>query len=234
MLRRLRIAAAKAFTLSEWQRKRLLVREAGLKLGRIQISWLTHDAAGFFTFLLVVVAVIQAALFVWQLILIRKTLAPAEEAARAATVSAKAVVDNERPWVGPHTVSSAGLAPGDKIQEACVVIKNTGNCPALRMRAAFEGSVRFKGAMPSTPDFAKAPPKPLFPNTLDFYYPFPKGFSLPDDDFRGIVQGRRIAWITGRIEYFDSSNKPHYTDVCCRWDQSRGVFVPHEYGNEAD
>ena len=64
------------------------------------VGWLTHDAAGFFTFVLFLVGIAQAGLFVWQLRLIRKSLGPAEEAARAATTTAQAMIDNERPWIG--------------------------------------------------------------------------------------------------------------------------------------
>jgi hypothetical protein len=39
----------------------------------------------------------------WQLRLIRKSLGPAEEAARAATANAQAMIDNERPWIGVDT-----------------------------------------------------------------------------------------------------------------------------------
>lgn len=50
--------------------------------------WLTKDAAGFFTFLLVVVGGLQLALFVWQLGLIRESLDDAKIAAEAAKESA--------------------------------------------------------------------------------------------------------------------------------------------------
>jgi hypothetical protein len=70
------------------------------------IEWLTHDAAGFFTFILFLVGIVQAGLFVWQLRLIRKSLRPAEEAARAATANARAMIENERPWIGVDTVWS--------------------------------------------------------------------------------------------------------------------------------
>ena len=53
-------------------------------------TWLTKDAAGFFTFLLVVVAGAQVALFVWQLWLIRESLDDTKIAAEAAKESADA------------------------------------------------------------------------------------------------------------------------------------------------
>ncbi len=54
------------------------------------MHWLTHDAAGFFTFLLVLVALFQLGLFWWQLTLIRESLDDTKVAADAAMKSAKA------------------------------------------------------------------------------------------------------------------------------------------------
>jgi hypothetical protein len=51
-------------------------------------AWLTKDAAGFFTFGLVVVGGIQVALFLWQLWLIRESLNDAKTAADAAKEAA--------------------------------------------------------------------------------------------------------------------------------------------------
>jgi hypothetical protein len=50
--------------------------------------WLTKDAAGFFTFLLVVVGAFQVGLFLWQLWLIRESLDDAKIAAEAAKEAA--------------------------------------------------------------------------------------------------------------------------------------------------
>src|SRR5262245_47806288 len=187
-------------------------------------AWLTHDAAGLFTFFLFLVGVGQAALFVWQLRLIRKSLGPAEEAARAATGNAQAMIDNERPWIGVDTVYTEKLEPGPVIQQAFVRIKNTGKTPALRMRVAFKGSVLPKGTPPRAPDITSEPPKPLFPDTMDFYYPF-GDLVLSHADFQEIVAGSRVAWIVGRIEYFDGSKRPHKTQVCCRWDRREAAGV---------
>jgi hypothetical protein len=62
-------------------------------------GWLTKDAAGFFTFALVIVGALQAALFFFQLKLIRESLSPAKEAADAAKLNAQAVVDAERAYL---------------------------------------------------------------------------------------------------------------------------------------
>jgi hypothetical protein len=58
-------------------------------------TWLTKDASGFFTFVLVVVGSLQALFFWYQLGLIRQSLAPAKEAADAAKINAQAVMDAE-------------------------------------------------------------------------------------------------------------------------------------------
>jgi hypothetical protein len=155
-----------------------------------------------------------------------------EKQAKAATVTADAVIDNERPWVGPITTSSQQIAPGQFIS-ATVVIQNSGQTPALEMRAAFKGSIKLKADSADQPDIAHAPPKALFPNVPDWYYPFSKSQILSRTDFDAICNGDKIAWILGKIEYLDNRRRPRYTNICTRWDQSRGVFVPNETGNDA-
>jgi len=186
----------------------------------------------FVTFCLVLVAGVQAALFIIQLRYMRTGLRDAEIAAKAATMTANAVVDNERPWVGPITTSSKQITPGQFI-DATVVIQNSGHTPALDMRAAFKGSIKSKTVSPDEPDIARAPPKALFPNVPDWYYPFSKNLILSREDFDAIRDGDKIVWIIGRIEYLDNRRGHRYTNICTRWDQSRGVFVPHETGNDA-
>lgn len=85
-------------------------------------TWLTKDAAGFFTFWLVVVGFGQAILFFIQLRYMRKGMDDATRAARAAEDAAKAGMDQakvaeraltelERPWVfvfGPKYATTDG------------------------------------------------------------------------------------------------------------------------------
>jgi hypothetical protein len=59
-------------------------------------NWLTHDSTGVFTGFLVVVGGIQIAVFLRQLVLIRRGLKPAEAAAEAAKLNAQAIIDAER------------------------------------------------------------------------------------------------------------------------------------------
>jgi hypothetical protein len=55
-------------------------------------DWVMGDATAFFTGALVIVAMAQAALFIWQLRLVKRSLGPAEEAANAAKLNAEAVM----------------------------------------------------------------------------------------------------------------------------------------------
>jgi hypothetical protein len=65
-------------------------------------SWLMHDAAGFFALWLVIVGLGQAGLFVWQLVLIRKSLAPANMAALAAKAAAEHIPTVEGAYTNAH------------------------------------------------------------------------------------------------------------------------------------
>jgi hypothetical protein len=89
-----------------------------------QEPWLTKDAAGFFTFLLVVVGAAQVGLFLWQLWLIRESLddakiaaTAAKQAAYAAKEQATAIVNAERPYLSILFKNTGlGLQPvSDKI-----------------------------------------------------------------------------------------------------------------------
>jgi hypothetical protein len=160
----------------------------------------------------------------------------AATAAVAAYFAYRAVLGSaasERPFVGVLTVRFHRLAPGYNIA-ADVILQNTGRTPARQMRAAFKGYVLPKGQTPIAPDTASEAPKPLHPNTPDFYEPFSKEPILSNIDVQAIEAGNQIPWIIGRVDYFDGSGNEHHTTVCCYWDRSRRVFVPHKDGNDAD
>jgi hypothetical protein len=162
-----------------------------------------------------------------------RSVQAAEKAAFAAENSANAIVDNERPWVGLVTIVGIQIGPGRPI-EAKVVIQNTGHTPARHMRAAFRGSTTAAtAACGDAPDVNLTPQKALFPNIPDYYYPFHGHRVLTDDEFRAIVNGTRILWVVGRIEYLDNRGIQRWTDVCARWEQSRGEYVPNWSGNDA-
>ena len=74
-------------------------------------TWLTHDASGFFSLWLVLVGIGQAALFLVQLRLMRRTLGPAERAAEAALLQAKSILSAERPYIYPDAPNVGGFLP---------------------------------------------------------------------------------------------------------------------------
>jgi hypothetical protein len=119
----------------------------GLPIIYLNWQWLMHDAAGFFTSLLVLVGGLQLGLFAWQLTLIRKSLAPAEAAAKAATVAAESSFAAERARffvvIDKHNLAeivklvenagateSSGIPGGDNI---CILyrFKNYGKTPGI-------------------------------------------------------------------------------------------------------
>jgi hypothetical protein len=163
-----------------------------------------------------------------------ETLKAATESAKAAAATAKALVDNDRPWVGPMTVANKPLQP-DRILDAWVIIQNTGRSAAREMRVAFEGHILPDGQIPQRPEVAQMAPKALFSSAPD-HYPvvFIGGRDLSHAEFEELENGTLIAWIIGRVEYFDIRNDRRFTNVCARWDRHRRVFVPHNDGNDAD
>jgi hypothetical protein len=111
-------------------------------------KWLTHDAAGFFTSLLVIVGALQLALFIWQLRLIRASLDGAQIASDAAAVAAKAasrqahiaeetLAKIERPYLFVFNVSSVKVETWEDIEgdgsrlAVTYSVANYGKLPAI-------------------------------------------------------------------------------------------------------
>ena len=104
-------------------------------------QWLTKDAGGFFTFLLVVVGGLQLLLFAWQLWLIRESLKDAKlaadaarDAAKAATLqaetAAKEFISSHRPkLIVRELLRLTSVSPGRSI-ELRYVIANVGSSDA--------------------------------------------------------------------------------------------------------
>ena len=160
----------------------------------------------------------------------------ATQAANASTDSAKAVVENERPWVGLYTVApNPKLSAGTQIGGAVVaVIKNSGRTPARKICAAFKGYILNAEDPRPTADNSRAPAKALFPNTIDQYRPFEGDQPLSEVEWAALKNGTRVAWVVGRIDYLSIGDHKAWTDVCTRWRPLSGEFEPHDEGNDAE
>src|SRR5262245_35785334 len=95
------------------------------------LDWLTHDAAGFFTLLLVVVGVGQAGLFVWQLILIKRSLRDAKKAADAAAEGAEAARLNAQALIDAESAQMYVIHLGSNIEAIFQLGKFYDNSPTM-------------------------------------------------------------------------------------------------------
>jgi hypothetical protein len=109
--------------------------------------WLTKDAAGFFTFLLVVVGAFQVGLFYVQLRLIRESLTPAKEAADAARAAAEHIPIVERAYVSGGATGVEGSP-----QEFAVTVDNYGKTPAFI--GTIWANIVPENELPDTPVYA--------------------------------------------------------------------------------
>jgi len=217
----------------------------GLPFIYLNWQWLMHDAAGFFTFLLVIVGGLQLGLFAWQLTLIRKSVTDAEIAARASQEAAttakqqaetaeKSFISSQRPWVGIDHISDLPLNVG---HEPSVVLsmKNTGPGAAVHVRAKTVGGVRSIEEI--TPDPPTEVPEEagvvmLMPNTFYRYRPFKGHAPLTDAQAAGLSAKTYVGWIVGRVEYEGGLGDRHETTFRLEY------FHPHgweatERGNKA-
>jgi hypothetical protein len=97
-------------------------------------TWLTKDAAGFFTFGLVLVGGFQAVMFLIQLRYMRKGMNDATIAANAAKDSARAAAEANRPWVSIKEVSFTEpfrILPDGVVSSVEVKTENVGRSPAV-------------------------------------------------------------------------------------------------------
>jgi hypothetical protein len=146
-------------SLSEYQGKNATV-DNGSELTRLT-DWLTHDAAGLFTSLLVVVGISQLVLFYVQLKLIRRSLTDAEKAADAAEgaasaakiqadIAQKTLTNVQRPYVFIFDISR--LMTRDDVSALTPFVEydaaNFGQTPAIIENV---GAGFHEGTLPDVP-----------------------------------------------------------------------------------
>jgi hypothetical protein len=190
-------------------------------------SWVTHDAAGFFTLWLVVVGGAQIGLFYWQLRLIRiaanDSKAAGDSAERAATATENAVdlsrKTAERQLRAYLLIDRAEFAQpemeGGEHQpwHIHVVVRNFGATPAYG--ASIKASKRLAVGLPDdilltepvdeTTSAAVIVPQG-HPTTLRI-----GGLDHGIADFIEAGQSNQVAYIWGRVDYFDAFGHPHFT-----------------------
>jgi hypothetical protein len=107
-------------------------------------TWFTKDAAGFFTFWLVVVGIGQVVLFYVQLRLIRMSLAPAEQAAKAAQAAAEHIPRVERAYIlsNPNVILRTAI-PSPSVNTHFITTEK--RQPSLSATAQVFGSLGFSG-----------------------------------------------------------------------------------------
>lgn len=99
-------------------------------------DWLHYDAAGYFTFWLVFIGGVQVAIFIWQLRLIRQSLSPAKDAAKAALEGLQQTRDAfeklQRPYVYVFDVMlKPGIGHSEPILAVYYDAANFGTTPAV-------------------------------------------------------------------------------------------------------
>jgi hypothetical protein len=197
-------------------------------------DWITHDAAGFFTALLVIVGGVQLALFVWQLALIRESLDDAKIAADAAKESADAAKDAatalprlERAYVFFSSVESADVSNFSPAYPVIIRYKyfNHGRTPAIIKAIQVDGRyIRTGFPEPLGSDGGRLPTDLIFgtgdkPNSNQV----PVLIRAPDhlEATKGI--GNIFFW--ARIDHEDVFGKPHVTAMCCEWHFGQDRFI---------
>lgn len=198
-------------------------------------NWLTKDAAGFFTFLLVIVGSFQVGLFVWQLKLIRESLDDAKVAADAAQNAATAaqqsaniardtLITTERAFVflEDFDVDPVYAPRGQGVEIVSFVIRpawrNNGTTPTRNMKIIVNWTP-WAGDLPD--GFGYAYGESVAPTSM-FLGPRAREWSdpikIPGNEATLALKGVQNIYVWGRVEYNDIFDKTrlHFTKWCYR------------------
>jgi hypothetical protein len=155
----------------------------------------------------------------------------AQEAAEAALIQAKAIVQAERPWVLIHVTPSPTVENG-----FTVIATNRGRGPAKVLATADELRIaRDETQLPGIPEFGPVDPEvpPVSMILLPGEFAPIKAFSRDDvravtrteEGFRRIENWEERIFLYGKVTYKDlmapSDEAPHETSWCCRYIHGR-------------
>ncbi len=195
--------------------------EAKGKPEPFSVDWFTHDAAGYFTALLFLIGGAQACLFVWQLILIRRGLKPAEAAANAALESANHLRTTERAYVR-MSHREPGIDPASKKVE--IQIKNKGSTPAKIMGVRLGWVVVDAGeTLPTVTPYERTEDHPSAQAFLhaDSDFSVRRGLEIPDSIWVDITSEQKTLYVIGLVEYVDMFDVWHRAGYARRYAHGR-------------
>ncbi|BBB96574.1 MULTISPECIES: hypothetical protein [Bradyrhizobium] len=219
------------------------------RAGEPLLSWFTKDASGFFTSVQFVVATVQAALFFYQLRLIKLSLDDAKVASEAATRQARVAEDTlnkiERPYVFVFNVSSLKIVRWEDWENGTEGVRlsvtysvaNYGKLPAvieamqvsLSVHAEPPAPVNYDHNHPLATSAVLVPGEPR--NDLD------EGLAWNDvelDDYEGdrpdFGDMHLFFWVI--IRYRGTFTSGHTTRACWRYDERTRRFVEFNGGPE--
>lgn len=211
-------------------------------------TWLTKDAAGFFAFVTAIIGAAQAAFFWYQLGLIRKSLVPAESAARAAQVaaaaadrSAKASIALQSPIIriNPNTLShGSGVADG-KPYESCgvhfVTISNLGVTKAFPKEIAYGWTIG--NELPPNPSYqwidSFLPNSILEPDPKVTPRKFLHGQKLLEAGQQAEINKGNCVWFYCVLLYDDFMGDARSHGFCWRWSYAGNGLAWQIEGNPA-
>lgn len=227
----------------------MMFASSGRAVEPVGPSWLTKDASGFFAGLQFVVATIQAALFIYQLRLIRISLDDAKVASSAAARQARVAEDTlnkiERPYLFVFNVSSLKIEPWEDYEDGssgtrlsvAYSVANFGKLPAVIEDMQVSLSVHTEPLPPANYDFnhplavsaVLVPGEPR--NDLD------EGLQWDDvtlNEYEGHTPnfgGQNLFfWVI--VRYRGTLSGGHVTRACWRYDERTGRFVEFNGGPE--
>lgn len=202
-------------------------------------TWFTKDAAGFFTFWLVVVGAAQAILFYVQLHIIRASLDDAKTAADAAKEAADATKESVvlarntaekqlRAYVLVTNITIVGVEPG-ATPKADIIFRNSGQTPAYDVEVtAAMGLIDYPPTSEPIDDEPSAIGSVVVLGPQSEYrVPATLIGQLGSDQFIAILDGSQAIHIIGTIMYRDAFGIARHTNFSSFYG---GKFGTNDYG----
>jgi flagellar hook-basal body complex protein FliE len=161
---------------------------------------------------------------------INKQAIASQQAANAAT---KELVERNRPWVGIESVAAPSLAANQNFSLK-VVIRNSGNSPALNVRAMLYTAVPATKeiTIPEIAECENCLQPVILPHGVLNYNVAVNGDLLTTEKTNRIKDGTDTILLLGRIDYADAATTTHTTTVCMSYVPKSALFGACSRGND--
>lgn len=178
----------------------------------------------------VVVLVIYTSIADYQACQMRRATDAARDSADATT---KAVLLDERAWIGPVDSPIIEWEVGKKF-EVAIPLKNTGKTPGTHITTVMAIRSLSPQEMPTFTDFVTPTGRGVLQPSAVTYLAFFSDKALSQTDFDAVKSGKLTVWVYGRITYDDIFGRHHWTTFAQTFNPIKKGLDTYGTNNEVD